>query len=71
MFFVFLVMSTITEPEPNWVENLNGPAIVVLSGGNGMLKHILCHEDKIAQVVPADLAINAMITLAWYLATSR
>ncbi|XP_059480665.1 fatty acyl-CoA reductase 1-like [Neocloeon triangulifer] len=66
-----IVMSTLQEPTPSWVDNLNGPSVVVLSGGNGMLKKMLCHEEKVAHVVPADLAINAMITLAWYLAICK
>jgi alcohol-forming fatty acyl-CoA reductase len=61
-------MSTLYEPTPSWVENLNGPSVVVLSGGNGMVRKVQCHEEKVAHVVPADLAINAMISLAWYLA---
>uniref|UniRef100_A0A1B6CB27 Fatty acyl-CoA reductase n=1 Tax=Clastoptera arizonana TaxID=38151 RepID=A0A1B6CB27_9HEMI len=58
-------------PLPGWVDNLNGPTGILAGAGKGILRTLLCYRDLIADLIPVDIAINLMITVAWHTATSR
>lgn len=60
-----IVLPTFSEPFPGWVDNLNGPIGVILGGGKGVIRSMLCDGDNHAEVIPVDLAINALIIIAW------
>lgn len=51
------------------MDNLNGPIGLMVSGGKGVCRSMLCNADYIAQVLPVDYAINGMITIAYSVAT--
>ncbi|KAK9739119.1 Male sterility protein [Popillia japonica] len=53
------------EPIPGWVDSLNGPIGVMAAAGKGVLRTMQCNEENNAQVVPVDIAINAIIVIAW------
>lgn len=53
------------EPVPGWVDSLNGPVGVIVGGGKGVIRSMLCGPDNEAEVVPVDIAINALILIAW------
>jgi fatty acyl-CoA reductase len=71
VFSYCIVMSTLTEPEAGWVENLNGPSGIIASAGTCMLSALHCSEEKIAEVAPVDSCANIMLAIAWYLANYR
>lgn len=50
---------------PGWVDSLNGPVGVVVAGGKGLIRSMMAAEDFYAEVVPVDIAINAIITIAY------
>uniref|UniRef100_A0A1B6EM21 Fatty acyl-CoA reductase n=2 Tax=Cuerna arida TaxID=1464854 RepID=A0A1B6EM21_9HEMI len=66
-----IVTASWKEPMPGWVDNLNGPTGLLAGAGKGLLRTILCHRNKVADLIPVDMAINLMITVAWHLATIR
>ena len=50
---------------PGWVDSLNGPVGVVVAAGKGLIRSMMVAEEFRAEVVPVDIAINAIITIAW------
>ncbi|XP_054266767.1 putative fatty acyl-CoA reductase CG5065 isoform X1 [Macrosteles quadrilineatus] len=66
-----IVTASWKEPLPGWVDNLNGPTGLLAGAGKGVLRTIMCHREKVADIIPVDMAINLMITVAWHTATTR
>lgn len=60
-----IVLSSFREPVAGWVDNLNGPTGIIVAAGKGVFRTMLCHEDKVADLVPVDIVINLMICAAW------
>lgn len=52
------------EPIPGWVDSLNGPVGIIVGGGKGVIRSMLCSEHNRAEVIPVDIAINATIAIA-------
>ena len=65
------VTPTIQEPLPGWVDSLNGPVGVLVGAGKGVIRSMLCHPDNRAEVIPVDIAINAIIAATWRRATTK
>lgn len=59
------VMSTKSEPVPGWLDNPNGPAGLVVAYVTGVLRTMWCYVNKVAEVVPVDMLVNALIVTAW------
>lgn len=59
------------EPVPGWVDNLNGPVGLVVGAGKGVIRSMHCNKNYHAEVIPVDLAINALIAMAHRVATSK
>lgn len=66
-----IVLSSIREPVAGWVDNWNGPTGLIAAAGKGFFRTMLCHDNKIADLVPVDMVINLMICAAWRTATNR
>ncbi|XP_054286773.1 putative fatty acyl-CoA reductase CG5065 [Macrosteles quadrilineatus] len=66
-----IVTPAYREPVPGWVDNLNGPVGVMVGAGKGVIRSMLCGEDNRAEVIPVDVAINAVITIAHKRATHK
>ncbi|XP_075232175.1 fatty acyl-CoA reductase wat-like isoform X2 [Lycorma delicatula] len=60
-----IVIASHQEPLPGWVDNLYGATGVVVGCGTGVLRTLQCDQNVIANVVPVDMAVNALITAAW------
>ncbi|CAH2103872.1 unnamed protein product [Euphydryas editha] len=58
-----IVCPSYKEPVPGWVDSLNGPVGLMLGAGKGVIRTMLCDGSLIAQVVPVDTAINAIIAI--------
>ena len=54
---------------PGWVDNINGPTGFIAGTAKGLLRVVRGDSEKIADIIPVDLAINLMIAVAWYTAT--
>lgn len=46
-----------------WVDSLNGPIGVMIGAGKGVIRSMLCDGSLVAQVIPVDTAINAIIAI--------
>lgn len=62
---MFLVCPSFAEPVPGWVDNLNGPTGLLIAAGKGVVRSMHCKGDNRIQMIPVDLAINAIIAIAW------
>uniref|UniRef100_T1H873 Fatty acyl-CoA reductase n=1 Tax=Rhodnius prolixus TaxID=13249 RepID=T1H873_RHOPR len=66
-----IVVPSLREPMPGWVDSLNGPVGVLVAGGKGVLRSMLGKPNVQAQIIPVDIAINALIIIAWKKATKK
>ncbi|XP_034933679.1 putative fatty acyl-CoA reductase CG5065 [Chelonus insularis] len=53
------------EPLPGWVDSLNGPVGLIVGAGKGVIRSMHCNANYHAEVIPVDLAINALIAIGW------
>lgn len=56
---------------PGWVDNLNGPVGVMIGAGKGVIRTMLCDGTLSAQVIPVDIAINAIIAIGMIEGTKK
>ncbi|KAG8197558.1 hypothetical protein JTE90_007293 [Oedothorax gibbosus] len=66
-----IVSAAWKEPYPGWIDNLNGPAGIIVAGGKGVLRTMITHGEVCADVIPVDVVINLMLAVAWYTAIQR
>ncbi|XP_043266220.1 fatty acyl-CoA reductase wat-like [Colletes gigas] len=64
-----IVVSTYEEPLVGWVDNAYGPTGALAAAGIGLLRTMNMDKDCIAELVPADYTVNALIVAAWTVAT--
>ncbi|KAK0084560.1 hypothetical protein PV325_006789 [Microctonus aethiopoides] len=61
------------EPLPGWVDSLNGPVGIIVGAGKGVIRSMHCNGEYHAEVIPVDIAINALIAIGYKIgsATTR
>ncbi|XP_052124123.1 putative fatty acyl-CoA reductase CG5065 [Frankliniella occidentalis] len=60
-----IVVPTLRDPIPGWVDTLNGPMGVMAAAGKGVLRSMMCRAENLAEVFPADICINAIIAATY------
>ncbi|KAK2586495.1 hypothetical protein KPH14_011393 [Odynerus spinipes] len=60
-----VVISTAYEPVEGWVDNVYGATGMVAAVANGILRVVHCDPNIIANIVPVDITVNALIASAW------
>ncbi|CAH2101937.1 unnamed protein product [Euphydryas editha] len=66
-----IVISSLKNPYPGWIENLNGPSGIVVAAGKGLL-HVFCRKpDAKADLIPVDIAIDTLLAVAWETAVDK
>ncbi|XP_045467832.1 fatty acyl-CoA reductase wat-like isoform X2 [Harmonia axyridis] len=63
-----IVISTYKEPIEGWIDNLYGPTGLCVGSTLGLLRVTQCDTDKIADLVPGDMCVSALIAAAWDIA---
>jgi len=53
------------EPNPGWLDNINGPSGIVTGVIAGFLRTINLDKNKIADIIPVDYTVNALISVMW------
>lgn len=71
LLYVLTVTPGWVEPLPGWVDNLNGPVGLFVGAAKGVIRSMHCYENYHAELVPVDLAINALIAIAFRTATTE
>lgn len=65
IFFCCIVISTWKDPIPGWIDNANGPTKVLLGASLGMVRSSYVDRKRVADIVPVDMVVNAIIAAAW------
>jgi fatty acyl-CoA reductase len=52
------------------VDSLNGPIGLLVGGGKGVIRTMLCKGEYQAEMISVDIAINGLIAIAWKTATA-
>ncbi|KAG9511028.1 putative fatty acyl-CoA reductase, partial [Fragariocoptes setiger] len=60
-----IVIAAWREPIRGWVDNLNGPTGLLLAIGKGLLRTMQVDRKNRADIVPVDVVVNTMISVAW------
>ncbi|XP_023236691.1 fatty acyl-CoA reductase 1-like [Centruroides sculpturatus] len=60
-----IVSSSWKEPLPGWNDSLNGANGLIAAAMKGILRTMLVHGEKIADLIPVDIVVNLMITVGW------
>lgn len=66
-----LVIPSVEEPVPGWVDNLNGPIGLLVGAGKGVIRSMHCKGDNKGQFIPVDYAINASIVVAYLMGAKK
>ncbi|XP_049839901.1 putative fatty acyl-CoA reductase CG5065 isoform X2 [Schistocerca gregaria] len=64
-----IVVATMAEPFPGWVDSMNGPMGVVATAISGLLRVLYCDVRKLMDLIPCDMVANCMVAAAWDVAT--
>ncbi|XP_020291385.1 putative fatty acyl-CoA reductase CG5065 [Pseudomyrmex gracilis] len=59
------------EPAPGWVDNMNGPTGLIVGAGKGVIRSMLCNANLSVDMIPCDMAVNAIIAFAWHVGTEK
>ncbi|XP_015180794.1 PREDICTED: putative fatty acyl-CoA reductase CG5065 [Polistes dominula] len=60
-----IVISTAYEPIEGWLDNIYGPNGITAAASSGILRVMYCDSAKIADIIPVDITVNAIIASAW------
>ncbi|XP_013146446.1 PREDICTED: putative fatty acyl-CoA reductase CG8306 [Papilio polytes] len=62
-----IVTPSYKEPIEGWVDNLNGPVGLMVGAGKGVIRSMHCIGHYHAEVIPVDIAINAIIVIPYHI----
>lgn len=65
-----IVCPSYEEPYPGWVDSINGPMGVLIGASSGFLRTVHGDGDIVADLIPCDFAVNAIIVAAASVASS-
>ncbi|XP_068621764.1 fatty acyl-CoA reductase wat-like isoform X2 [Battus philenor] len=63
-----IVISTYEEPVRGWTDSVYGPTGLIIGMGTGVIRTMYMDLNKVADMVPVDLTVNAILASAWYTA---
>lgn len=63
-----IVISTLDEPMPGWIDNFNGPAGILTACALGIYRTAYGDPEVVSDFTPVDTSIKAMIIAGWKLA---
>ncbi|KAJ2943391.1 hypothetical protein O0L34_g12201 [Tuta absoluta] len=63
-----IVVSTYEEPMRGWTDSVYGPTGIIIGIGTGVLRTMYMDLNKVADMVPVDLCVNAILASAWHTA---
>lgn len=56
-----IVVSSIEEPFPGWIDNFNGPVALLIASGAGVMRSMYSEPTLISDYIPVDLSIKGLI----------
>lgn len=65
-----IIISTYEEPVRGWTDSMYGPTGLVVGIGTGVLRTMYLDLNKVADMVPVDLTVNAIIASTYHTANN-
>ncbi|PNF40527.1 hypothetical protein B7P43_G08166 [Cryptotermes secundus] len=65
-----IVISTLNDPFPGWIENFNGPVGLLIASGKGIVRVALGSPDTVVDYMTVDFAVKIICIAAWEKARS-
>ncbi|XP_025263397.1 fatty acyl-CoA reductase 1-like [Camponotus floridanus] len=62
-----IVISSLKDPIPGWIDNFNGPVGLLAFGGKGLLRVLYGSKCTSQNQIPIDTVINTIIVVTWKL----
>jgi len=59
-----IILPTLSEPFPGWIDSLHGYPGLLHAAGSGLLRSMFCDDESPTEYIPVDLAVNGMILMA-------
>ena len=59
-----IVVPSLVDPEPGWVDNVNGPMGLGVLGSLGILRNIDWNYWGVCDFIPVDVVVNSMLAIA-------
>nr|CAI5836687.1 unnamed protein product [Callosobruchus analis] len=66
-----IVICTMTDPFPGWMDNFNGPVGILVASGKGVMRSVYADPQIRADYVPCDSVVKGMIMATWKKALER
>lgn len=64
ILLIFLVVCTIEDPFPGWIDSLNGPLGISLATVTGMA-HVMLADEVCQDWIPVDIVIKVLLQAIW------
>lgn len=65
------MLATYREPVRCWIDNVYGPTGIVVGAGTGILHTYFLDVDIAPDLIPVDIAVNALICASKETATNK
>lgn len=65
MLYLCSVTAKKHEPLPGWEDNFYGLTGFLVTSAMGVARSLHCQGDFVADIVPVDMVINALLATAW------
>ncbi|XP_063904751.1 fatty acyl-CoA reductase wat-like [Zophobas morio] len=66
-----IIMNSIKEPVPGWIDNTYGPISVVIGAMLGIIRTMHGDSNVLGHVVPVDYVCNCILAATWKTATEK
>nr|UEV87811.1 fatty acyl reductase 5 [Maruca vitrata] len=66
-----IVIASVEEPLPGWMENFNGPVGILVACGKGIMRSLYTDPDLIADYIPVDVCVKSIIAAGWMRGTKK
>lgn len=67
---MLLVVSSVEEPVPGWVDNFNGPLGMLVACGIGLLRTNYGDPNTVCDMIPVDVTVRTLLIAAFKLAAT-
>ncbi|XP_063904221.1 fatty acyl-CoA reductase wat-like [Zophobas morio] len=66
-----IVMNSLKEPLPGWIDNIYGPIGIAIGAGLGIIRTFHGNHDIVAHLVPVDYVCNCILAATWKTAKEK
>ncbi|KAJ0182965.1 hypothetical protein K1T71_000941 [Dendrolimus kikuchii] len=66
-----IVISSVNEPVPGWIDNFNGPVSLIVASAAGIMRSIHTDHTIKPDYIPVDMSVQGLIAAAWIRGTKK